>query len=164
VDALYHLGEIYSKGCEDADGIIIKSDILMAIRYYRQAADQGHTKAQIRLGNILVTGVHSHHEWDDQQQGVESKPILAFHYLTKAAVEGDDAEAMNALGQLYEIGFGSEIWNEEESLERARKWYAKGMEKGNATATFNLGSMYESGSGVEMSIEKALKLYIEVKL
>jgi len=42
---------------------------------------------------------------------------------------------------------------------KAREWYEKAAEKGNAEAMFNLGVMYEHGEGVPQNYAKAAEWY-----
>jgi TPR repeat protein len=46
-----------------------------------------------------------------------------------------------------------------EDYERAAFWYRRAAEKGNSSAMFNLGRMYERGRGVGQDIAKAKELY-----
>ncbi|KAJ1341163.1 hypothetical protein BSLG_004229 [Batrachochytrium salamandrivorans] len=64
VDAAYHLGTIYESGCSEPTSLVrrvtqlsqppITRQIDLAIRYYQIAADQRHTRAQVRLATLLI--------------------------------------------------------------------------------------------------------------
>lgn len=121
----------------------------MSIRYYTHAADKNHTKAQLRLSTILLT-------YTPYQN-----PALASTYLTKAATNGKNPDAQNMLGELIELGLGSESDSPNHTL--AARWYRRAMRRGHARATYNLAALYEAGLGVGRDLERALRLYFEVK-
>jgi len=41
----------------------------------------------------------------------------------------------------------------------AMTWYRKAADKGNATAMYNVGVLYENGFGVHMDTDKAIEWY-----
>ncbi|ORX86515.1 HCP-like protein [Anaeromyces robustus] len=114
VDALYYIGKLYDIK-EEETGIItpcvgdnnilkiysptclLPSDKNIAIKYYMQAAEKGHSLAQYRLGNYYC--LHKHY-------------IIALYWYLKSS---HLAKTQNALGQFYELGFDFEF-NEAASL------------------------------------------------
>lgn len=66
------------------------------------------------------------------------------------AAERGDAEALKRLGDIYE---------KENALE-AVKWYKMAVEQGNASASFDLGLIYEYGKpGIPKNKAEAIKWY-----
>jgi TPR repeat protein len=183
VDALYYIGKLYDKeeennniitSCVDATsdiGLLKSSDKNIAIKYYLQAAEKGHSLAQYRLGNHFC---------------LRKQYIIALYWYLKSS---HLSKSQNALGQFYELGFDNEFNkaasttgltidcllhytteqlfsfynhycqlaqqnpsppNQEDSkpptsnLKEAKKWYYRSIVQGNADAAFNLGQLYET--------------------
>lgn len=78
----------------------------------------------------------------------------ALNFLKPAANDGD-AEAMNALGQMYASGRGIE-----KDVKLATEYFRKAAELGNAEAQQNLGSALMLGDGIEQDMVEALKWFI----
>ena len=112
-EELYTLGEEHSENKE----------YNQALKYFRQAAKQGHAGAQYTLGL-----------WYDSGQGVQKDLQQAIYWYRKAAEKGHD-DAQNMLGFLYEIGLGVE---EQDDYQLAVYWYRKAAEQGNEYAIRNL--------------------------
>jgi hypothetical protein len=71
-----------------------------------------------------------------------------------AAAEAGDADAQNTVGEIYERGLGGEP-----NYEAAVIWYGKAIAQKSSKAMFNMGTLYEQGSGVPRDKVKALNLY-----
>jgi len=69
-------------------------DYIAAIKWYRQAAEQGHSLAQYNLGVVYKDG-----------QGV-SKSLTSSAKWFKLAAEQGDAQAQNQLSLMYGLGEG----------------------------------------------------------
>jgi TPR repeat protein len=80
-------------------------------------------------------------------------PKQAAEWYRKAADAGN-ANAMTALGWLYDNGMGVE-----KDLKQAADWYRKGADAGNALGMNNLGVDYENGIGVEKDPKQAADWY-----
>ncbi|MGD8558234.1 MAG: tetratricopeptide repeat protein [Gammaproteobacteria bacterium] len=115
-----------------------------AVRWYREAAQQGYASAQNSLGYAYERG-----------EGVEASYQKAFTWYQKAARQGH-AQAQNNLGTLYYKGQGVNADN-----EKALYWYRKAAEKGNAIAQLNVGSMYSQGLSVEKNNKTAFGWYLK---
>ena len=113
-----------------------------AVKWYRNAAEQGYAQAQYRLGDCYEKGL-----------GVEQSWREAAEWYRKAAVQ-ENAEAQICLGYCYEKGNGVA-----QSYEEAVKWYRKAAQQGYADAQHNLGYCYKYGQGVEQSYEEAVKWF-----
>ena len=74
--------------------------------------------------------------------------------LYRRAIEQNDAESQNNLGNVYWFGEGVS-----EDTEKAVKWYRKAAEQGYAEAQYNLGYCYENGIGIRKDETEAVKWY-----
>ena len=134
---LYTIGDDYYYGRNGK-----KQDYAEAVRYYREAAEQGHADAQYHLGICYYWG-----------HGVDASETEAVKWYRKAAEQGH-ADAQYRLGFCYEYGRGVD-----ESKTEAVKWYRKAAEQGHADAQYRLGFCYEYGRGVDESKTEAVKWY-----
>ncbi|KAI8913915.1 hypothetical protein DFJ77DRAFT_54002 [Powellomyces hirtus] len=152
VDAAYNLGTLYETGCRDSDGVVLNRDVVVAMRYYKEAADKNYTKAQIRLSRLYTICEPPYQNYAQAQV-----------YLTQAAtcVPDGNADAQNMLGEMIELGLGGPDSNPDHAT--AAKWYRKAMRQGHPRATYNLAALYEGGLGVGKDVEKALRLYKEAE-
>jgi TPR repeat protein len=142
-EAYLHLGSLLdgSGYLEDASGSVARRDPKVAIRYFQKASDRGIAAAQVRLGDIFLSG-----------RGVNRDHRRAFA-LYQAAAGADDIEAMDRLGRMLELGLGTHI-----DLKGAIKWYKRSANKGNAQAYLHLAALCE-GHG---DMDKATQYYVEV--
>lgn len=173
IDACFHLGHLYEIGCSDKQGIVLQSDVDMAIRFYKEAGQKvrilptklkGHIKSLLRLASILICG-------PERVKNLK----LAVEYLKKVAmstsetVKGsraletlskDTSDAQNMLGELCEMGLQDGPDGSADAV-RSLEWYRLALKSGHDRAMFNLGSLYERGEVVTRDLSKALKLYQE---
>jgi hypothetical protein len=70
------------------------------------------------------------------------------------AAQGGDPEAQTNVAEIYERGLGGPP-----NFEAAVMWYQKAADQKYSRALFNLGTLYEQGTGVEQDKLKALNLY-----
>lgn len=142
-DALFNIGTVYESGVHHPQRT---ADPSMAFSYYRDAAAKSHQRALVKVATMLLSG-----------EGVAARdPVEAVVWL-RQAVALNNAEAMNQLGQLYEIGVGVA-----QSMDEAKRLYAKALALGNDRAMLNMAAIYEAGISVDRDLDKALKLYAEV--
>ena len=71
------------------------------------------------------------------------------------AVKSGDPVAQYKLGMMYVTGNNGLKQN----YVQAFRWFSKSAEKGNSSAMFQLGKLYENGLGVEPDTNEALKWY-----
>lgn len=121
-----------------------QGDYQYALRFYKQAAEQGDIRAQMNIGHIYRSG-----------RSGEKKPQLAAEYYLQAAKQGA-VGAQWRLGDMYEFGDGVEI-----DFKAAAYWYEKAAEQGEAKAQWRLAQLYENGEGVKFDIQTALKWYLK---
>lgn len=124
-DAQFDLGVLLAAGTKD-----IPASAEEAIRWFRLAAAQGHTRAQYRLGKAFLDGT-----------GVAQSYASALTWLKTAAIEG------YAPAQ-YEYGrFFLDKENPKFSLPDAFRWMRLAAKDGDANAQEALAALYETGSG-----------------
>ena len=70
------------------------------------------------------------------------------------AAESGDADAQNAVGEIFERGLGGDP-----NHDIAFVWYQRAAEQGHKGAQVNLATLYESGRGVEQDKRIALNWY-----
>jgi len=87
-EAQFDLGDYYFIGDSNAFN---KRDVKKAVHWYIKAAEQGHLRAQCRLGKNYLEGRIPHDLMSEEQ---------AVNWLTNAAEKGH-AESQNVLGYLY---------------------------------------------------------------
>ena len=71
------------------------------------------------------------------------------------AVKSGDPTAQYKLGLFYLEG----SHGLKQNYSEAARWFRRSAEKGNSSAMFQLGKLYEEGSGVEQDTDEALKWY-----
>ena len=119
-----------------------KQDYVEAVKWFRQAAEQGNARAQCNLGWCYEAGKGVTQSWEE-----------AVKWYQKSAEQGN-ARAQNNLGWCYQYGKGLT-----QNSTEAVKWYRKSAEQGYVDAQFNLGWCYQYGKGVTQSWEEAVKWY-----
>ncbi len=142
------LGKMYASG-RGVKQDYEKASYWFQKRYHltRQAAEQGDSDAQFRLGLMYKVG----------GIGLKRNVCLAAEWCQKAARQGH-SDAQTFLGKLYLRGEGvNQNYNE------AVKWYEKACAQGNINALLCLGDMYAKGEGVEKNYLNAKKHYNAAK-
>lgn len=109
----------------------VTTDYAQAMRWYLEAATQGHAGAQNNLGNMYEQGL-----------GVTRNPTEAAKWYRRAAEHGD-ASAQHSLGEMYRGGRGVP-----RDLAGAVKWPRSAAEQGHSKAFTDMGQMYWEGLGV----------------
>ncbi len=113
---LHNIGIMYS------NGRVLPRDDAKAVEYFTKSAEKGEPCAQCSLGVMYESG-----------RGVRTAdPELAYYWYRRAALQGH-AEAQYLLAVCYENGRGIE-----RDLKKARDWYGKAAESGNAKAAIAL--------------------------
>lgn len=167
-----HVGTMYQTGRGTA------KDEAEAVKWFRQAAEQGHAVGQADLALMYVNGqgtakdVAEALKWFRKaaEQGyAPSQADLGKMYLNGLGAAKDPAEAMkwfraaadqeSAAGQfgiadLCDRGVGV-AKDEVEAI----KWYRKAAELGHVAAQNNLGVKYKAGQGVVKDEVEAVKLF-----
>ena len=171
-NAQYNLAKLYEAG----NGVA-KSRI-KALKWYQQAATQGHVEAQYEFANALGEGhpeaIFLMGEMYQDGADVQKNISEAIKRFRQAADKGH-AEAQYVLGSIYAVGEGVEPDNAEsirwlkmaaaqnhmqakEILER--EIVLKSAESGDVKAQYKLARFYEKGTGgFPKSIAKAFVWY-----
>ena len=122
----------------------LQGDYENALKFYKQAAEQGDINAQLNIGHIYRSG-----------RSGEKKPQLAAKYYLQAAEQGA-VGAQRRLGDMYEFGDGVA-----QNFSLAAEWYRKAADQGDAGAQWRLAQLYENGKGVDFDIDTALYWYLK---
>ena len=117
-------------------------DYSSARKYFKQAADLGHIKAQNQMGRIYL-----------RELGVRKDYAKALSWFLKAAKQGY-APAQDNLGLMYFKGYGTK-----KDFDESFFWYAKAANQGYADSQGILGAMYEYGRGVRKNSYQAVQWY-----
>lgn len=141
MDAQLALGFLYDK----SNGVAHNDSL--AAEWYRKAAEQGNSRAQVFLGEMYLHGrVVQYKDGQDEANGGRQAESL----FRKAAEQGNSGGALG-LGKLYQMGLGVPRDDEQAVL-----WFRKAAEKGNADAQLCLGMAYVQGTGVSLDAEQGL--------
>jgi TPR repeat protein len=126
-------------------GIGAPVDCAEAVKWYREAAEQGNARAQFNLGQIASRGFMNEPGMNEPAGRGET-----VHWCRKAAEQGH-ARAQFNVGQMYEWG---------DSVPRdaaeALKWYRASAEQGDPAAEYKLGLCYCNGLGVTQKTGEAV--------
>lgn len=134
-DSQFALGMMFERG----QGVSASLD--EAYKWYRLAADNGLTDAQVRLAELYLL---------ERLDGDSGSAVQWF----ERAAEAGNAAAQFQLGLLHLEGEGVD-----ENAELAARWFELAAEQGHVAAQNNIGSLYETGRGVEQSYTRAFEWY-----
>lgn len=139
VDSQYYLGRLFQKG------LGTKQSDQQAFYYYQLAAKQGLPDALTALGICYRDGI-----------GTEKSEEEAFYYLEMAA-DQQDIGAWYQLSKMHVDGNG----NAKVYRKKFFGWLKSKADEGCSEAQVLVGLFYESGHGVEKSLEFAYH-YLEL--
>lgn len=148
VRAQANLGYCYTKG----NGISQNHE--KAVLWYRKAAEQGYAYAQTNLGYCYEKGL-----------GIKRNIEEAIQWYGKAAEQGNiNAQkslerCLNNSETVQKLMEEAQKADENGDATKAFVLYKKVAESGNAEACFEVGYMYEYGSGTEENLAEAVKYY-----
>lgn len=149
-EAQFQLAKYYDKNKES----------IKAVELYRQAAEQGHAKAQNNLGACYYNGdgvtkdIHEAFKWfemaanngnEKAKESLEKVKYLFEWEERKRKMKEEDEEYLRRLKDLAEQGDTEaqiRLGNVAEDVAEAMKWYRLAAEKGNVEAQFRLGELY----------------------
>lgn len=134
LDACCRLGECF------AEGNGVPRDGYVAAKFFKMAADKGHSYAQYSLGAMCL---------------LLDQPKNAAMYFKMAAEQGN-AEAQFNLAQMYYFGNGVKL-----SYTEAVKWLEKAAQYEYWPAVYALGNCYIMGQGVSVDSYYGLALIQE---
>ena len=157
-EAQFFLGAAYLEGND------VEQDIARAAALLQQAADQGHARAECKLGKVVALyqqaaeGGHADAQWRLamlylEGNGVQQDSGRAAALYQQAADQGD-SEAQFSLGILYQEGNGLP-----QDSAKAAALYQQAADQGHVKAQFSLGVLYQGGIGVSQDSARAAALY-----
>lgn len=116
-----------------------------AVETLTRAANLGHSKAQMHLGQLYDAGEH----------GVSQNAAEARVWIERAA-QGGEVQAMHNLAMYLYEGLGGD-----RSQVQAVRWFRQAAERGLIDSQYNLGRIYELGAdGVAANAGEAYKWYL----
>jgi hypothetical protein len=130
--------EAYRKGEE----FEAKKNHAESMRWYRMAADRGHVKAEVSVGNLYGFS-----------EGVSQDDAEALRWYRKAADEGN-SEAQDDVGTFYLLG-----WGVSKNYREALRWLRKAADQGNEVAQRNVATIYWQGLGVPADRAEAIRWF-----
>lgn len=117
-----------------------------AMSYYKKAAAKNNPNALYRMAFLLYGG-----------HGKAADGEKAFEYMERAAQEGN-VNAREFLAEAYEAGNRSGI---KRDCKKAKKWWTKLADAGDAKAMYRLADLYYTGCGVVQNLRAAFELHLE---
>jgi TPR repeat protein len=132
----------FTQAIEEAEQALLFGDSARAASRLKEAADQGDTEAQIKLGELHESGT-----------GILQNYAEAARWYTIAA-EAGSAKARNRLARMYASGLGVE-----KDPERAFEMFSNAAESAVPQYVFDLAVAHETGIGTERDPERAARLY-----
>lgn len=133
------------KSFVDAMEAFRRNEAGAAVVHLRAAATAGHAKAQLVIGNLMLSG----------RNGVEKNEVEAVRMFKLAAEQGEPT-AINNLGYATSKGLGGVMQSDGEALDL----YRRAMELGNGLAAKNIGDAHARGTlGMAKDLTLALALY-----
>ncbi len=140
----------YTIGRMFANGLGTQEDPAQAFVYYKQSADNGHTKAAYETAKHYAEG-----------KGIAQNPVLAQQYYQKAlegflleVKDSHDPQTEYLLATMYREGLGTE-----KNPEKAFKHLIKAAESGNGQIQYQAAEYLEKGIGTESNPELAQQYY-----
>ena len=122
-----------------------------AIDRMKMVTNQGYAPAQELLGEIYYSG----------KDGLVSPDKAQAREWTEKAAHGGMAKAMRLLAQMYYNGQGADATDP----TMAAVWMRRAADRGDVNSAYNLGLLYQSGTGVPMNPTEAYKwMMIATKL
>lgn len=123
-----------------------EKDYVCARSWLAQSASQGRTRSQTLFAYLLMDG--------------EGGPVDAPRAirLYKLAAEHGDADAQNNLGEIYEMGRGTD-----RNLDEALRWYENAAARGLGPAQFNAGRLWAIGVGERKDPARARALLVQAE-
>jgi uncharacterized protein len=125
------------------EGKDTQASAVEAAKWYKQAALQGNVDAQFRLARLVAKGA----------KGLAKNQDMSLK-LYESAANGGQAEAQNAMGEIYRQGKGVTA-----DPKKAAEWYRKAAENNNAPAQNSLGLLYLDGKGVARDLREAARYF-----
>ncbi|KAG0252301.1 hypothetical protein DFQ27_008154, partial [Actinomortierella ambigua] len=171
VDAQVSLAEMYETG-----GSGVSKDSEMAFAWFLRAAQHGHVDAMDRVGDMYAEGRGTEQSdaeaarWrtratDQRTSNLLDRVDIASHGTSQSAKhDPGDKSLFRTMSRIQleatESSLGSVMNVRDTNQDRVKAMAEiQAAERGDARAQFNLGTMYDTGRGVEQSDAEAVKWY-----
>lgn len=146
MDAQYELGSAFYDGYINHrnQSISVKKNFEQAYRWFKKAAEKGHTLAEFSLGSMYLEGM-----------GVPVDITQSRFWFKKAAEKG-------VVDAMYNMAVTYHKLQPIPDREQAIYWYSKGVKLGDANSTLNLGLLYQVGdANNKPDFDKAREIYLK---
>lgn len=164
-------------------GLSVEKDVNKALTLFTDAAEQGHLDAQYYLGMMYINGVATEKDTNKglelivksaekgskvaqynlglfYSQGiiVDKNEKIAFKWSLESAIQ-NYMPAQTRVAKMYMNGVGTKC-----SHVESVKWFGEAARRGNNSAWFLMGQMYEKGDAdLKQSLGKAVDCYLSGK-
>ena len=172
LNACYQLAKKYQTG----DGI--KMDLYKAAMWYSIAADNGHSMAAYKLGQIYLSNTNDNIITKNEELGQEycHKAYLRFYHELQdprvfEKIENNKLVALDegiespygaylqcVIGDMYLKGEGVE-----KDYKKAFSWFELSAANGYINAYYKLGNLYYHGQGTKQDLQQAMNCYRKAK-
>jgi len=133
--AQLYLGDIYRNGD-------YKKDFERSFFWYTKAMEQGNSRAEYYVGNMLVAGV-----------GTAQNVPRGLRVLERVADKGHSGAIYN-IGKTYKTGY-----NIAPNYNLATNWFERGANEGHVASMYELADNISNGFGAVKDQEKALEWF-----
>ena len=190
VQAQYNLATLYDSSFESMLGV--GQDDVEASRWYEQAAAQGNINAQVNLASMHSSGqgipqsfleARKWYALAAEQGDPEAQELI--HFIDQKLLEGKSEEVAAPVAAVEAsetraaaadtppgtapgiqegafVNATADEFRDEQGLKQYFALSLKAAKQGDSTAQFNVGCMYDDGTGgVEQDFEKAARWYSE---
>ena len=140
-DAYFYLSQVEIKRNEQKNFPI---DTIKVLEYLEKGIKQSSLQCITHMASIYFYGYGS----------IESDKSKAYNLLTLLPKDKLNAVSNYLLGQMYELGEGTN-----QSFNKALSYYAQSAEQGNTDAICKLGNFHQLGRGVERNDSLAFCYY-----
>lgn len=134
--------KMYTIGMMYADGQGVEEDVMQALVWFKNSAEQGNSDAMIELAKI--------YSLDKDFTGMDKNQAEAQKWI-KEAEKRNNSKAMYTLGLMYEEGFPFD-----KSYEKSFEYYKKAAHMGILNAYVKMYIAYQYGKGVDPDLKQAV--------
>ncbi|KAG0221754.1 hypothetical protein BGW41_006544 [Actinomortierella wolfii] len=135
-------GSLQGYSWNDVTGQGIEQNDMEAVKWFAEAANQGHAEEQFCIGMMFMEG-----------RSVEKCEATALEWFLRADGQGE-VNAQCTIGILYADGLGVK-----QNIAESFKWLTKAANHGRTYAQWRLGMMYRYGEGIKQDDTEAVKWF-----
>jgi len=133
----------------------VPQDYAKARDWLEKAAEKGNSEAMWLLGRLYLDGKGVPQDQAKGRDLIEKSHALVMDRLERAAAQ-DDATAMLKLGLAYQRGWRTRDY------AKARDWYEKAAEKGNAPSEAGSRKRHQSFQRVTAGTEENTRIVLQI--